>query len=79
MSGCVHILTTPMKEYNRTPMGEQWCFHCRKRTNFHLVVSIPTDIPSYYAPSARTVCETCGGTDTDLFPGWERTYDEGVE
>jgi hypothetical protein len=74
----VHVLRTPMTEYSRTPMGERWCFRCRKRRNFSWVVLVPTDSPSYYSPTAHMVCETCREKDTDLFPGWERTFDEGV-
>lgn len=78
MTSCVHILRTPMQEYSRTPMGEKWCFHCRKRHDFSLVVLVPADPMSYYSPIAHMECEACKGRDTDLFPGWERVYDEGV-
>ena len=64
-----HIHYTPMKEYKRIPLGESYCFKCRKRRNFTDVILVPTDIMSYYGPSAKVVCDVCGETDADLFPG----------
>ena len=66
------ICGTRMIEYSRETMGINWCFHCRTRHEFWLVIEVPDGI-SYYGPSARVE-----GTDrkcTDLFPGWSREYD----
>lgn len=67
----VVICGTRMKEVSRTSQGERWCFRCRKRHEFFLVVSAP-DGPSYYDPSPSIEGPTrdC----TDLFPGWEREW-----
>jgi len=72
----VHILRTPMKEYSRIPLGERYCFKCRKRRNFTDVIMVPTDPMSYYGPTSKTVCDVCGMQDADLFPGWSRTDEE---
>ena len=67
------ICGTRMKEYAREPMGERWCFHCRKRHEFVRVVMVPDGL-SYYGPHVEIqgVKPDC----TDLFPGWFRTWDE---
>jgi hypothetical protein len=66
----------PMRELSRKPHGEtRWCFRCRARRDFELVISAEVE-PSYYGPSADVRCATCGGADADLFPG---RYREWVE
>jgi hypothetical protein len=40
----VHVLSTPMVEVTRKPYqegAERWCFTCRKRVPFHLVITQP--------------------------------------
>jgi len=72
----VHILYTAMKEYKRIPLGERYCFHCRKRRTFTNVLMVPADPMSYYGPSAKVVCDICGTQDADVFPGWARTCED---
>ena len=75
----VHILHTPMQEIRRRPFGERWCFTCRKRRDFEIVVSAPIvtsidDTGAYYGPTTEIVCTHCRTTDGDCFPGTEREW-----
>ena len=66
----------PMREHTREQHGEErWCFRCRKRRTFELVVSVPTGI-SYYDPHSWIECGTCHLTDGDVFPGRIREWVE---
>ena len=71
--GDLTICGTDMEEASRKSMGVKWCFHCRKRHEFWLVVMAPTGM-SYYGPHVEIHGETrdC----TDLFPGWTREWGE---
>ena len=71
--GDLTICGTDMEEYARRSEGIRWCFHCRRRHEFHTVFMAPTG-PSYYGPSAHTEGET--SDCTDLFPGWYRTWED---
>ena len=71
-----HIHYTPMKEWKRIDMGERYCFKCRKRRNFHDIISVPTDPMSYDGPTATVKCDVCGIQDADLFPGRTREMEE---
>ena len=59
-----------MEELSREFDGTRWCFVCRTRHRFDLVVTAPIE-PSYYGPSTAIVGE-CGSHDSDLFPGLHR-------
>jgi hypothetical protein len=89
MSG--HILHTPMAETSRRPDGTRYCFECRNHREFFYVVDHPivtTWCPldgsgmvefstgAYYGPSSSIRCETCGITDSDMFPGTYREWEE---
>jgi hypothetical protein len=67
-----HIHRTPMRETARYDEGVRWCFRCRRRVRFWMIV-METVEPSYYGPSATIRCEH-GHHDGDCFPG---TYREG--
>jgi hypothetical protein len=67
------ICGTRMKEHSRTDWGVKWCFQCRKRHQFWKVVLVPDGL-SYYDPEVAVRCEVCKVYDTDLFPGWTRTW-----
>lgn len=71
--GKLSISGTRMKEFSRTSFGERWCFRHRRRHEFWHVIMVPDGI-SYYGPHVEIQ-----GTHldcTDLFPGWERNWDE---
>lgn len=69
----IAICGTRMKEASRKSVGERWCFHCRKRHNFDLVVRVPDGL-SYYGPEPSI--DGIKGACTDLFPGWSREWEE---
>ncbi len=76
-----HILHTPMEERTRYPYGTgpRWCFGCRTRQQFEVVVStVKKDsvFYGYYGPSRKVVCPNCKGMDTDCFPGSGREWDD---
>lgn len=73
VSANIFICGTRMKEHSRNSLGDKWCFQCRKRVEFELVVMMP-DGDSYYGPSASIDCTNCGAIDGDLFPGWNRDW-----
>lgn len=64
----------PMEVISRNELGERWCFICRARRPFALVVSAPT-VPSYSGPSASVECDQ-GHDDGDYFPGRSREWVE---
>lgn len=47
----------------------KWCFGCRKRVKYKLVVFVPEPY-SYYGPSTSWECPLCE-EDRTLFPGYE--------
>jgi hypothetical protein len=57
----------------RTKWG--WCFACRITTWFSLWGFFPSGY-SYYAPNFWYQCDNCKKQGSDLFPGWERTWEE---
>ena len=76
-----HILVTPMEEVARYTLGEmpRWCFQCRTRQQFEVVVTaVKKDsvFYGYYGPTRTATCPNCKGNDTDLFPGWLREWDD---
>lgn len=70
----IHILRTPCHEVRREPVGEKWCFGCRKLLPHDAVVYAPDDPYSYYGPHWRYECSRCH-RDMTSFPGYERVYD----
>ena len=60
------------------PHGEErWCFTCRKRREFRLIVGRDPDWQNdYYGPSGHIECAVCKTTDGDCFPGWSRTWSD---
>lgn len=72
-SGNLAICGTATKEASRRPLGDRWCFSCRKRHNFDWVVMVP-DGMSYYDPHVKI--QGVGSRCTDLFPGWSREWGE---
>ncbi len=71
----IHILHTPMEEVSQRPDGgERWCFVCRRRRTFELVVTAPVEL-SYYGPTAAIRCSSCNVVDGDLFPGRQREWE----
>ncbi len=69
----LHILHTPMRRFVEHYDSERWCFVCRKRRVFIDVVSVPTDLDSYYPPSRHIECIK-GHVDGDCFPGRTREW-----
>lgn len=72
-SGSFSITGTRMKEHSRESRGIRWCFHCRQRQEFFLVITVPDGL-SYYGPSYSIDGPT--SDCTDLFPGREREWSE---
>lgn len=62
------------KAFSRQPVGDKWCFGCRKRLPHDWIVE-GEDGESYYAPNARYDCTQCH-RDRTLFPGWAREVAE---
>ncbi len=72
----LHICwTEPHEEVSRRPDGVRYCFVCRKRCGFDLLVSAPVE-PSYYGPMTRIECTVCKTADGDVFPGRTREWVE---
>ncbi len=75
---CGAICGEPLEEVMRRPDGqERWCFACRAKRTFELVVMAPVpnyENPSYYGPTPSIRCGHCGTFDGDLFPGREREW-----
>lgn len=67
----------PVLEVKREPAGERWCFGCRQRLMYELVVKRydcdPLD--DWYGPWPALECVRCH-KDRALFPGYERTWGE---
>lgn len=61
-----HICRTPGKS-KTIKRQVRWCFGCRKRVNYKLVLFVPEPY-SYYDPSTSWECPTCK-EDHTLFPG----------
>jgi len=75
----VHVLSTPMEEVSRRSDGVRWCFVCRTRRDFAVVVSRPVvtsidDTGCWYGPTSRIECAVCGTVDGDYFPGTGREW-----
>jgi hypothetical protein len=65
-----------LEEVVRRPNGEKrWCFQCRSRRAFEYVVMAPVEL-SYYGPTPSIRCAHCGHTDSDLFPGRMREWED---
>ena len=72
----VHICyTEPLEKIVRKQLGQRWCFVCRKRRTFSLVVMAPVAL-SYYGPHREIECDHCHTTDGDCFPGTVREWGE---
>lgn len=72
----VHInFAGPTKEIHREPKGVRWCFTCRKRQEFFLIVTADVE-PSYYPPNPSIRCASCNTDDGDCFPGTSREWEE---
>ena len=63
-----------MKEVKNEPLGERWCFKCRKRTEFMHKVMAPVE-PSYYGPHPTIECAN-GHVDGDCGFGSYREWEE---
>ena len=78
----VHILHTPMEEtYRRIHGKRRWCYRCREKQWFDLVVRTPIcetgeETGCYYAPTRSIECTVCKKEDGDRFPGQPREWDE---
>ncbi len=71
----VHINVGPkMVESKRESQGVKWCFKCRARQEFWLIIRHPAE-PSYYGPDATIACGECDTSDGDLFPGIVREWE----
>ena len=55
--------------------ANRWCFTCRGVTE-HSSAPVVQIGESIDTPHHEVHCLTCGGKDTDLFPGKEREVDE---
>jgi hypothetical protein len=55
--------------------AHRWCFSCRSVTSHTVNTAIPIG-ESIDTLLAEIHCTTCGGKDTDLFPGKEREDDQ---
>lgn len=64
-----------MAEARRDSFGERWCFRCRKRVEFVAILMVPTEL-SYYGPHWKIKCTNCGALDGDIFPGFEREWED---
>jgi hypothetical protein len=53
----------------------RWCFTCRKSTEHSTITTVPMGEDSM-SSLAEVHCLSCGGKDTDLFPGKEREDDQ---
>ncbi len=74
---CGAICGEQLEEIIRRPDGEErYCFQCRTRRPFELVVMAPVDRMSYYGPTPSIRCAGCGLVDGDLFPGRERAWED---
>lgn len=72
----VHVCREELQEVVRKPHGKpRHCFHCRKTGEFLYVVEAPVGL-SYYGPTPRVECATCGTIDGDLFPGRGREWED---
>lgn len=62
----IHVLFSNVEEVRREPVGEMWCFHCRKRLPHDAVLlDYPPDMqPTYYDPIWVYRCSECGGDHT---------------
>jgi hypothetical protein len=67
-----HIADIP---YFDGPHALRWCFTCRATTEHSTVTSAPVG-ESIDTPLVEVHCLSCGGKDTDLFPGKEREDDQ---
>jgi hypothetical protein len=66
-----YITTIPMVA-SRT---SRWCFTCRAVTEHSATPVVPVG-EQIDTPPVEVHCLTCGGKDTDLFPGKEREDDQ---
>jgi hypothetical protein len=66
----------PVKEVKRWSLGERWCFHCRRRTEFRQrTLRYDCDpLEDFYGPWGTIECERCEEDDADLFPGRFRIW-----
>ena len=69
----IHVLHTPMHEHIRRPLGDIWCFACRKHLPHDWVVMVCDDPMSYYGPHGYRECSRCKHDHTH-FPGTEWSY-----
>lgn len=72
----IHVCGPAVEEVSRKDWRERWCFACRKRHMFILIVMAPVEM-SYYGPHREIRCSACNGIDSDVFPGIERYWDDG--
>ena len=72
--GGMAICTTgPTEVIRREALSERWCFQCRKRVPFELIVTADTK-PSYYAPNLSVQCSPRGHRDGDCGFGSSREW-----
>lgn len=67
----------PVVEARRESIGVRWCFGCRKRLEYELVVYRYDCDPleDWYGPWRAYECTVCH-EDHLLFPGYERVWEE---
>jgi hypothetical protein len=73
-SGLVVCGPGEVKTLDTKPVGEKWCFVCRKRREFTDQCRVEAGI-TYYDPWWTRTCSE-GHFDGDLFPGYIREWGE---
>lgn len=62
-------------QYADKNTSSRWCFDCRDRTPHSAVAVVPVG-ETIDTPLIEIRCLSCGGKDTDLFPGKKREDDQ---
>jgi hypothetical protein len=73
-SPVVIVCRSDMVEHSREPIGDLWCFACRRRTPHDRVVMVEREL-GYYGPTVTRECSRCH-KDRTLFPGHEYAFPE---
>ena len=67
----LHIHAPPVLDRREKPLGERYCFSCRKRKQFIL----ESTFAEWYGWNSQVICE-CGAIDGDCGFGYVRVYDD---